>query len=59
LPDAYKRYLMNYFRKTLDLTGTPVRLVFKTGENPYARHQRGQPQRRRRLPKRVSAPKKR
>jgi GTP-binding protein len=37
LPDAYKRYLMNYLREKLDLTGTPVRLVFKTGENPYVR----------------------
>jgi GTPase len=37
LPDAYKRYLINYFREALGLTGAPVRLVFKTGENPYAR----------------------
>lgn len=36
LPDTYKRYLMNYFRRALDLTGTPVSLEFKTGENPYA-----------------------
>jgi GTP-binding protein len=36
LPDAYKRYLMNYFREALDLTGTPIRLFFKTGENPFA-----------------------
>ncbi|MGI8740314.1 MAG: ribosome biogenesis GTPase Der [Gammaproteobacteria bacterium] len=36
LPGAYKRYLMNYFREALRLSGTPVRLVFKTGENPYA-----------------------
>jgi GTP-binding protein len=36
LPDTYKRYLMNYFRRALDLTGTPVLLEFKTGENPYA-----------------------
>jgi GTP-binding protein len=35
LPDAYKRYLMNFLREALDLTGAPVRLVFKTGENPY------------------------
>ncbi|MGH8503551.1 MAG: ribosome biogenesis GTPase Der [Gammaproteobacteria bacterium] len=42
LPDAYKRYLMNYFREALRLTATPVRLVFKTGDNPYA-HGRGAP----------------
>ena len=36
LPGAYKRYLMNYFRETLDLVGTPVRLEFRTSENPFA-----------------------
>ena len=36
LAESYKRYLENYFRKALDFAGTPVRLVFKTGENPYA-----------------------
>ena len=35
LPDAYKRYLMNYFREQLKLKGTPVRLVFKSPENPF------------------------
>jgi GTP-binding protein len=35
VPDAYRRYLMNWFRKAFRLKGTPVRLVFKTGENPY------------------------
>ena len=35
LPHGYKRYLSNYFRKALHLVGTPVRLEFKTGENPY------------------------
>jgi GTP-binding protein len=39
LPDAYRRYLANYFRKALGLTGTPLRLVFKTGANPYAGRQ--------------------
>ena len=36
LPTAYRRYLVNFFREQLRLTGTPVRLEFKTGENPYA-----------------------
>ncbi len=47
LPDTYKRYLINYFREALGLIGTPLRLAFRTGENPYAarggqsrRHQR-------------------
>ncbi|MFM2482863.1 ribosome biogenesis GTPase Der [Celerinatantimonas sp. YJH-8] len=36
LPDSYKRYLMNYYRKALEMTGTPIRIEFKEGENPYA-----------------------
>jgi GTPase len=35
LPDAYRRYLVNRFRKAFKLQGTPVRLTFKTGANPY------------------------
>ncbi len=36
IPGAYKRYLTHYFRDKLKLVGTPVRLEFKTGTNPYA-----------------------
>ncbi|WP_192457372.1 ribosome biogenesis GTPase Der [Musicola keenii] len=36
LPDSYKRYLMNYYRRSLDVMGTPIRIQFKEGENPYA-----------------------
>lgn len=36
VPDTYRRYLANAFRTALKLTGTPVRLEFRTGENPYA-----------------------
>lgn len=36
LPDSYKRYLMNYFRRSLNVMGTPIRILFKEGENPYA-----------------------
>ena len=32
LPDSYKRYLMNYFRKSLDVMGTPIRIQFKEGK---------------------------
>ncbi len=35
LPDSYKRYLMNYFRRTLKVMGTPIRIQFKEGENPF------------------------
>ncbi len=36
VPESYKRYLMNTFRKRLKLEGTPIRLEFKTSENPFA-----------------------
>lgn len=36
IPATYQRYLENYFRKALKLSGSPLRLEFKTGENPYA-----------------------
>jgi GTP-binding protein len=35
LPDSYKRYLINAFSEQLKLTGTPLKLEFKTGINPY------------------------
>ncbi|TXH65113.1 MAG: ribosome biogenesis GTPase Der [Lysobacteraceae bacterium] len=35
LPESYRRYLENFFRKRFKLIGTPVRFVFKEGENPY------------------------
>jgi len=36
VPDTYRRYLINRFRKAFKLHGTPMRLEFKTGTNPYA-----------------------
>jgi GTP-binding protein len=35
VPPAYRRYLVNRFRKALDLRGTPLKVEFKTGENPF------------------------
>ncbi len=35
VPDSYKRYLVNRFRKALKLDGTPLRLEFRSGDNPY------------------------
>ena len=35
LSETYRRYLENFFRKRFRLVGTPVRFVFKEGENPY------------------------
>lgn len=35
VPESYRRYLINRFRKVFKLKGTPVRLALKTGENPF------------------------
>jgi GTP-binding protein len=35
VPLTYKRYLVNAFRKAMKLTGTPIRIEFRTGSNPY------------------------
>jgi GTP-binding protein len=35
VPDTYKRFLISRFRKALKLDGTPVRLEFRSGANPY------------------------
>ena len=34
-PAHYRRYLANFFRKRMNLTGTPVFIEFKHGDNPY------------------------
>ena len=36
LPMSYKRYLMNYYRKSLKMMGTPIRIQFKDTLNPFA-----------------------
>lgn len=35
VPEAYRRYLINSFRKSLKLEGTPLQLQFKSGSNPF------------------------
>lgn len=35
LPHSYKRYLMNYYRKSLEIMGTPIRIQFQNSENPF------------------------
>lgn len=35
LPEAYRRYLTNTFRKVLKVRGTPIRFEFRSGNNPY------------------------
>jgi GTP-binding protein len=34
--DTYKRFLEGVFRKTFQLTGTPLRVQFNQGDNPFA-----------------------
>jgi GTP-binding protein len=36
LPAHYRRYLENAFRQALKLKGTPVKVEFRTGKNPFA-----------------------
>jgi GTPase len=35
VPAAYRRYLENVYRDAFDLMGTPVKVEFRTGNNPY------------------------
>ncbi|MCL2918316.1 ribosome biogenesis GTPase Der [Shewanella litorisediminis] len=35
LPDSYKRYMMNYYRRALKVVGTPIQLRFHEGDNPF------------------------
>ena len=43
IPASYKRYLEHFFVEAFQLRGTPLRIQFKTGANPYV----GAPARRR------------
>ena len=36
VPAAYRRYLERFFAEAFQLRGTPLRIQFKTGVNPYA-----------------------
>ncbi|MGC4393832.1 ribosome biogenesis GTPase Der [Hydrogenophaga sp. T2] len=35
VPDAYTRFLEGRFRKAFDLVGTPLRIEYRTSENPF------------------------
>ena len=63
LPSSYQRYLEKVFRRELGLEGTPIRVEFRTGNNPYAdkRNQltKRQVSRKRRLMKHVKKDKRR
>ncbi|MCA1243451.1 ribosome biogenesis GTPase Der [Stappia stellulata] len=36
LPESYTRYLVNGLRERFEMPGTPIRLSYRKGENPYA-----------------------
>jgi GTP-binding protein len=36
IPESYRRYLEHFFAEAFQLRGTPLRIQFKTGRNPYA-----------------------
>lgn len=40
LPESYRRYMINALRESFGLWATPIRLIFRRGENPYARKSR-------------------
>ena len=35
VPNAYDRYLKNFFVEALGLTNTPIKIEYKSGENPF------------------------
>jgi GTP-binding protein len=37
VPDGYRRYLERFLAEAFRIRGTPLRIQFKTGVNPYAR----------------------
>jgi len=37
VPAGYRRYLERFFRDAFKLQGTPLKIEFKTGRNPYAK----------------------
>ncbi|WWO96216.1 MAG: ribosome biogenesis GTPase Der [Candidatus Dasytiphilus stammeri] len=37
IPNSYKNYLVNYFRRALKIVGTPIRILFKESNNPFVK----------------------
>ncbi len=36
LPESYRRFLVNGLRSSFDMPGTPIRIFFRAGKNPFA-----------------------
>ncbi len=45
VPESYRRYLAGVYRRRLKLWGTPIRIEFRSGENPYHAKATGRPPR--------------
>ena len=62
VPASYRRYLEKVFRRELNLIGTPIRIEFKAGENPYAENRgtlsKRQTERKARVKSQVKKPRK-
>ncbi len=43
IKQSYVRFLEGVFRKAFELSGTPLRVQFKQGENPYAEPEKAKP----------------
>jgi GTP-binding protein len=41
VPDSYRRYLEGWFRDQFDLQGTPLRIEFRSGVNPFVTRRAG------------------
>ena len=50
VPESYTRYLVNSLRKDFDMPGIPLRVVYRSGDNPYASKD-GKPKRASVMPK--------
>lgn len=50
LPETYKGYLINAFRNQLKLSGTPIKLIFKTSNNPFKDRKNNNPFRGKKTP---------
>jgi GTP-binding protein len=64
VPETYRRYLANVYREALRLVGTPIRIQFKGGNNPYrpatpTRRSRASPVRKGSTAKKDSRPRRR
>ena len=40
IDDSYKRYLEKHFRETFSLVGTPLRIEFRSGRNPFTKQEK-------------------